>query len=291
MTEANKSAISIDAYSDFSIGSMLLRMGKISAADAEKIMALHKERGIRFGEAAKSLGFITESDIQQVLSRQFDYPYLQPGETPGLSPELVAAFQPFSAQVEVLRNIRSQLTLQWFSQQRKTLAFASVSPKEGVSYLLSNLAIVFSQLGQNTLLIDANLRDSRQHEIFKLGHGLGLSDVLAGRADVNAVTVNIPTFPNLSVLPAGTIPPNPQELVGRPAFKELVQKVSGQFDVVLIDAPAYSKGADVFSVAASAGGLVLVTRKNLTLLSEVSTFTDRLNANGIQVAGTVLVDF
>ncbi|MCB5183686.1 chain length determinant protein tyrosine kinase EpsG [Methylobacillus gramineus] len=291
MTEANKSAVSIDTFSDFSIGSMLLRMGKISAADAEKIMTLHKERGIRFGEAAKSLGYITESDIQQVLARQFDYPYLQPGETPGLSPELVAAFQPFSAQVEVLRNIRSQLTLQWFSQQRKTLAFSSISPKEGVSYLLSNLAVVFSQLGQNTLLIDANLRDARQDDIFKLGNGLGLSDVLAGRADVNAVTVNIATFPNLSVLPAGTTPPNPQELVGRPAFKQLVQAVSEKFDVVLIDAPAYSKGADVFSVAASAGGLVLVTRKNLTLLSEVTTFTDRLNANGIQVAGTVLVDF
>lgn len=291
MTDTNKSAVSIDAYSDFSIGSMLLRMGKISAIDAEKIMTLHRERGIRFGEAAKSLGFITEADIQQVLARQFDYPYLQPGEAPSLSPELVAAFQPFSAQVEVLRNIRSKLTLQWFSPQRKTLAFASISPKEGVSYLLSNLAIVFSQLGQNTLLIDANLRNSRQHEIFQLGHSLGLSDALAGRADVKAVTAQISTFPNLSVLPAGTIPPNPQELVGRPVFKELVQQVSEQFDIVLIDAPSYFKGADVFSVAASAGGLVLVTRKNMTLISEVSAFTDMLNAYGIQVAGTVLVDF
>ncbi len=290
MTESNNSAISIDAYSDFSIGSLLLRMGKISAADAEKIMALHKERGIRFGEAAKSLGLITEADIQQVLSRQFDYPYLHSGET-SLSPELVAAFQPFSAQVEVLRNIRSQLSLQWFSQQRKTLAFSACSSNEGVSYLLSNLAVVFSQLGQNTLLIDANLRNSRQHDIFKLGQGPGLSDILAGRADVKSVAVNIPAFPNLTILPAGTIPPNPQELVARPTFKKLVENVSELFDVVLIDAPAYSKGADVFSVAASAGGLVLVVRKDLTLVSEVTTFTDRLNANGIQVVGTVMVDF
>ncbi|GEM_PF-6338423 len=202
---------------DSNIGRILLDMGKISAADAERILLMQKEKGMRFGEAAQALGLVTEADIEQVLAHQFDYPYLRPGQG-GFSPELVAAYRPFDAQVEMLRGVRSQLMLRWFGSGRKTLAIASVNPDDGASMFTANLAVVFSQLGEKTLLVDANLRSPQQHRIFNLPSGQGLSDILADRAELDAIS-RIAPFIDLSVLSAGTLPPNPQELLSLPLLR------------------------------------------------------------------------
>src|SRR5471030_1417419 len=117
---------------DSSIGGLLLESGKISPENAERVLRMQKELGIRFGEAAQRLGLITEEDIQQVLARQFDYPYLLQGETKYAS-ELVAAYQPFSQQVEKLRAVRSQLMLRWFARGRKSLVVVGINPGDGAS--------------------------------------------------------------------------------------------------------------------------------------------------------------
>ena len=110
---------------DSSIGALLLESGKITPENAERALRLQKELGIRFGEAAQRMGLITEADIQQVLARQFDYPYLQAGES-SFSPHLVAAYDPFSPQVETLRAVRSQLMLRWFTRGRKSLTVVGI---------------------------------------------------------------------------------------------------------------------------------------------------------------------
>ncbi|MEZ0232248.1 MAG: chain length determinant protein tyrosine kinase EpsG [Methylophilaceae bacterium] len=279
----------MDAFPELNMGSLLLEMGKITPEDAERVMRLHKERGMRFGDAAKSLGLITEADIQQVLSKQFDYPYLSADEHT-YSTELIAAYQPFSAKVEVLRAVRSQLMLHWFGAGRKALAIASANPGEGVTHLVANLAVVFSQLGERTLLIDANLRQPRQHEIFRLKEKQGLSDILAGRAGVEVVS-KIHSFDNLSVLSAGTLPPNPQELVSRPVFRQLIDTFAASYDVILIDTPSFSSGADTYAITARIGGVLLAARNSMTRVSEINTASDQLKKNGTQVVGSVLLDF
>ena len=280
----------ISAMSGSSIGKVLLDMGKITPEEAERILRLQKEEGIRFGEAARSLGLVTDADIQQVLAQQFDYPYLQPGQ--GKFPrELVSAYQPFSKQVEVLRNIRSQLMLRWFTGERRTLGVASVNPDEGASLFIANLAVVFSQLGEHTLLIDANLRTPRQHEIFNLPGKQGLSDVLAGRAALEATIAKVDSFVDLSVLQAGTLPPNPQELVSRASFDELVQGIGARYDVVLFDMSAFSAGADALAIAARAGGVLLLARKNVTSVADLKEAVRQLGSNGTEVVGSVMVDY
>ena len=275
---------------DSSIGKVLLNMGKITPEQAERVLRLQRDEGMRFGEAARSLGLISEADIQQVLAHQFNYPYLQPGQ--GKFPvELVAAYQPFSAQVEVLRNVRSQLMLRWFATGRKTLAIASVNSKEGASLFAANLAVVFSQQGENTLLVDANLRTPRQHQVFGLKGKQGLSDVLAGRAHLATTIANIDSFVDLSVLQAGTLPPNPQELVSRSTFDDLVVAIAEPFDVVLFDTSSLSTGADALAVAARAGGVLLVARKDVTSLTDLSNAATELVRNGVEVVGSVMVDY
>ncbi len=271
-----------------SMGALLLDAGKISAGDAERIIALQKQKGMRFGDAAKSLGLINDDDIQKVLSQQFDFPFLAATED-NFSRELVAAYQPFSPQVEALRVIRGQLMLRWFINAHKTLALVSPSRGEGRSYMAANLAIVFSQLGERTLLIDADLRQPRQHALFKLQDGYGLSDVLAGRSDLTVVT-RIPAFRDLSVLPAGTVPPNPVELISR-GLKNCLQLLQTRFDVILIDTPPAEQGNDTQITASICGGALLVVHQHKTRLNDLQQLKEALHDAGSQCLGAVLADF
>ena len=273
---------------DSSIGGLLLASGKLSPENAERVLRLQQEEGIRFGEAAQRLGLISEADIQQVLARQFDYPYLTPGDG-NLSPQLVAAYHPFSPQVEVLRAVRSQLMLRWFGRGRKALAVAAVEPGDGGSLFAANLAVVFSQLGEQTLLVDANLRTPRQQDIFGIKQRAGLSDVLAGRAETDVVE-KVDQLVDLSVLVSGTLPPNPQELLARPAFAGLNLQFESRYDVVLYDTPACVLGSDTLALASRVGGVLLVARKNRTSLAAISACVDQLQHAGIAVVGSVMVE-
>lgn len=273
---------------DASIGSVLQQMNKITPQDTDRIVALQKESGLRFGEAARMLGLISELDLEQVLAQQFDYAYLQAGQE-NFSPDLVAAYQPFSEQVETMRAIRSQLMLYWFARGHRSLAVVSVLADDESSMFVANLAVVFSQLGQKTLLVDANLRTPRQHEIFNIQTRKGLSDMLAERADMEAIT-RLDTFVDLSVLQAGTLPPNPQELLSRPAFSLVNAEVTSNFDVVLYDTSAFAVGADAFAVAAKAGGVLLVARNNVTKLTDINSAATQLGRHGVNVVGSVMLD-
>ena len=274
---------------DSSIGGLLLESGKITPENAERVLRMQKELGIRFGEAAQRLGLITEADIQQVLARQFDYPYLQQGQGK-YSARLLAAYQPFSPQVEVLRAIRSQLMLRWFALGRKSLVIMGVDSGDGASLFAANLAVVFSQLGEHTLLVDANLRTPSQHQIFDLKNKQGLSDVLAGRADLDAIA-KIDEFVDLHILEAGTLPPNPQELLSRSAFTELNARLESHFDVVLYDVASFTTGSDAMAIAARAGGVLLVTRRNATLVGDLNAASEQLAQVGAEVVGSVMVEF
>ena len=271
-----------------SIGAILVDAGRMSVEDAERALRLQKEEGIRFGEAAVRLGFIAESDIQFALSSQFDYPCLLSDEK-DISSEIIAAYKPFSPQVEALRAIRSQLMLRWFDEdsEHRTLAVVSPAAGEGRSYLAANLAVVCSQLGEHTLLIDADMRKPRQHELFKLENQVGLSSILAGRAEVGAVQ-RINALMDLSVLPAGPTPPNPQELLSRPMFPRLLEECAREFDVIIIDTPSGMAYAEAQSIAVRAGGALMVVRRNQTRVSPLQAFSQKLVDASVVIVGSVL---
>jgi chain length determinant protein tyrosine kinase EpsG len=274
-----------------SIGAILVDTGRLSVKDAEKILRLQKEQGKRFGDAAIELGLVTQDDIRFALSQQFDYPYLPVGDA-SLSSELVAAYKPFSPVVEKLRTLRSQLMMRWFNAERQhnALAIMSAGNKEGRSFIAANLAIVFSQLGERTLLIDADLRAPRQHELFRLELNAGLSGMLAGRIGPEAV-VRMPALIGLSILPAGAVPPNPQELLGRPSFTILLESLIRDFDVVIIDTPAANEHNEAQIIATRAGSALLLAHKNISSIPEMTQLARSLQQTGAAVVGSVLNDF
>lgn len=268
------------------IGLQWLESGKISTQDAERILKLQKDEGLRFGEAAMKLGLASEADIQQVLARQFDYPYLAGGEG-GFSASLEAAYQPFSARVESLRALRSQLMLRWFGEGNKASIVVGAHEHDASGEITANLGIVFSQLGERTLIVDANLRRPSLHGYFNMANGLGLSDILADRADAGAIR-RIPHFVDLSLLQAGTQAPNPAELLGKGKMGELMASLSGQYDVILVDTPPASQAADFQVVGARAGGSLITVRKHRTRVHEVAHIKHMLGTAGAQVLGAVV---
>lgn len=271
------------------IGTILVDAGRLAQDDAELILQFQRQRGARFGDAGLALGLLSEDDVRFALSVQFGYPYLSRDST--MSRELVAAYEPASRPVEQLRALRSQLMLRWFGTgvDRRGLAIVSASPMEGRSYIAANLAIVFSQLGERTLLIDADMRAPRQHQLFNLGKKAGLSDMLAGRAGPEAV-VGVPALQDLSVLPAGAIPPNPQELLGRQEFSRLLQSLGEDFSVIIIDTPSAGECADAHTVAVRAGAALMVARQNRSSVRQMAKFTQGLREFGVTLVGSVLND-
>lgn len=274
-----------------SIGAILVDAGRMTVEEAEIVLQEQRVKGMRFGEAAIRLGLLKQTDIDFAISRQFNYPYLQLSDN-SLSHNLIAAFKPFDKTVEQLRALRSQLILRWFDGDvsRKAIAVVSPDKKEGKSFVAANLAVVFSQLGERTLLIDADLREPHQHEFFKLNNRIGLSNILSGRAGSEAI-IRIPGLLDLSVLPAGTIPPNPLELIGQPLFAKLLEEASMVFDSIIIDTPAASVESDAVMISARAGAAILVARKDVTPLKSIENTSSLIKTAGVNLIGAVLNEF
>jgi protein-tyrosine kinase len=273
------------------LGAILVDSGQLTADEAERVLVYQRTHNLRFGEAAVRLGLISEAEVQFALSRQFAYAYLRkvPGESRGLSDEIVAAYQPFSARVEQLRAIRSQLMLRWFdrAEERQVLTIVGAERGEGRTYLAANLAVVFAQLGERTLLIDADMRSPRQHLLFSLENRTGFSTMLAGRLREDAI-VRIPDLAGLSVLPAGPTPPNPLELLNRLNFEEFMIGVRGMYDVVIVDTPAMSVGEDAAMIAVKTGAAVAVARSGSTRVASFTDLVQGLMDAGVAMVGSVL---
>jgi protein-tyrosine kinase len=274
-----------------SLGAILIDSGQLKPEDAERVLQYQKEQNLRFGEAAMRLGLISEAELQFALSRQFSYAYLRktPGDVQPLSDELVAAYQPFSSRVEQLRAIRSQLMLRWFdrAEERQVLTVVGAERGEGRTYLAANLAIVFSQLGERTLLVDADMRTPRQHYLFFLENQIGFSTLLAGRSREEAI-VRIPDLAGLSILPAGPTPPNPLELLNRVNFDEFMIQAKGAYDVIIVDTPAMSIGEDAAMIAVRTGAALAVARSGSTRVSAFTDLVRGLMDAGVSVVGSVL---
>jgi chain length determinant protein tyrosine kinase EpsG len=272
------------------IGAILIEQGRLSPAEVDRIQQFAGANGMRFGEAAMRLQLLAQTDIDLAIAQQFKYPILKRGADGGVSDEVVAAYLPQSELVEPLRALRSQLSLRWVTDQnRKVLAVTSPGRGEGRSWLAANLATVFAQIGERTLLIDADMRHPRQHELFNLSNSVGLSALLTGRAGREIICRIHPDL-RLFVLPAGILPPNPQELLGRKVFDLVLELFAGQFDLIVLDTPAASESADAQILASRAGSAIVVARRNHTRHAKLREIMHNLTQAGVQILGSVMND-
>jgi chain length determinant protein tyrosine kinase EpsG len=204
-----------------------------------------------------------------------------------LSRTLVAALDPAGAAAEALRELRSQLVLRWFGEKR-TLAVLGARAEDDADTVVANLAIAMAQLGEPTLVIDANLRAPRQHELFGLKAVFGLSDLLRNRDVHDDAILPVQAVDNLHVLCAGAIPTNPQELVSRTPFQYLMKTLPDRFRAIIVATPPVLSCADAQIIAARTQGCVLVTRRHHTRLAEVEQIKDRLASGRATLVGGVV---
>lgn len=269
------------------LGELLVDDGKITEHDVKRVLAGQVEQGQRFGEVALRMGLVNERDVRRALARQFRFPYAIPGESP-LNPALVAAYQPFGQRTETLRGLRSELMLRWFGRGNTTLAIMGVRRGQGCSVLAANLAIAFAQLGERTLLIDANLRNPRQQTLFGLSAPTTLVDFLKGRDCLDEALTEVPGFNQLTVLCAGAPPPNPQELLGRVAFSYLMETMPASYGIIIVDTPPLLEYADAQVIATRVHGGLLTVKRHETRMVDIERAQSQLDPTGAVLLGAVI---
>lgn len=270
------------------IGEIIRGVKPLSDADVEHILVVQKRMGLRFGEAAVALALVSRQDVLWALAQQFRYPY--PRE-PGLlsATEMVVASAPYSAQAEAFRELRATVIAAQQLTERRPLAVLSPDAGDGRSFVAANLALAFSQLGERTVLVDANLRSPGIHKLLGVPERASLSTLLCGLPLARPFDRSA-QMPSLYVLQAGTPPPNPAELLERPIFRRLMDELQRNFDRVIVDTPPARGMADARVVAGACGQAVLVGRRNHTPTATMSRLSQRLQQVGVDVVGVILND-
>lgn len=275
------------------IGALLDAKAALGAEKVQQILDFARTKGLRFGEAAVALGLVSQDQVLHALSEQFGYAYASE-ERRQLMPELVGLNQPFSMQAEAIREIRSQIIARIYSnagaQARPALAVVSPSSGDGKTFFSANIAVSLAQVGGRTLLVDADLRGPRQHELFKLENKTGLSSVLVGHVATDVIQA-VPDVANLFVMPVGIAPPNPLELIERPAFGVLMRELASKFDHVVVDTPAMMYGVDAQVIAARCGAALVVARKDQSRVASLQQLVAALSQSPARIAGVILNEY
>jgi len=189
-------------------------------------------------------------------------PFAPAGSNGSSSPELLVIEKPKSQLAESFRSIRTSLTFSKAGRGLKSILVTSALPLEGKTTVSVNIAITLAQSGKKVLLIDADLRRPRLHKVFDLGSAEpGFSNLLAGHGEASLTTaVRHVGVENLMLLPSGPHPPNPAELLGSDAMKEITAAMVKKFDHVIFDTPPTLAATDAAIVAQEVDGVVFVVR-------------------------------
>jgi exopolysaccharide transport family protein len=202
--------------------------------------------------------------------------------------ETVTQIRPQSQMAESYRALRTSLLLSNLGAPPKVIMVTSARPQEGKTTTSINTAIVLAQKGVRVLLIDADLRRPSVHKTLGMGPRSGLSNVLTGSATVQQTITLSPILSNLYILPAGTPPPNPAELLASANMKELIDQLRGQYDHIVIDTPPTLSVTDAVVLSPRADATILVIRSGQTTKQALRRSRDILLQVNAHVAGVLL---
>jgi succinoglycan biosynthesis transport protein ExoP len=200
--------------------------------------------------------------------------------------ELVPHELPRTQISEAYRSLRTALLLS-SARQLKVVAVTSATAGEGKTATTTNLAIVLAQLGRPVLIVDADLRKPRLHQVFKISNQIGLVTHLTAAVALDEV-VQATAIPNLWITPSGPIAPNPSELLSSDRMQEWLHEVRSRFEYVIIDTPPALAVTDATIVGVMADGVVLTLRSGKVTREEARLCRDRLRQADVRILGAVL---
>ncbi len=209
-----------------------------------------------------------------------------PGKADEAASALISKHAP-PAFSEAFRSIRTNVLFSSADEGMRSILVTSSRPGEGKSLVASNLAVAIAQAGQRVLLVDADMRRPRMHDIFGIRVEPGLSNLLVGNAK-SAEAIRVSSVRNLWLLAAGKLPPNPAELLESKGFKLLLKGLGGYFDWVVIDAPPVMTVTDPSIVARLASGVVFVVGNEMTPRPAAQAAIRQLRTSQAKIVGAVL---
>lgn len=204
----------------------------------------------------------------------------QPGQ------HLLALLSPHDAAVESLRSLRTALQFAMLEAPNNRVLITGATPGVGKSFVSANFAAILASAGKRVLLIDADLRKGHLNYFFGTARERGLSEIVAGSVKASAV-IRRGLVPNLDVLTTGLLPPNPAELMMSAAFANVLDELSPQYDLVIVDTPPVLVAADTLGMAAQIGTILLVARAGQTQIGELHESAKRLAHAGKIVSGVL----
>ncbi len=193
---------------------------------------------------------------------------------------------PYSVVTTAFEMLQTNLGFTIVGKTAKVIVVSSSVPGEGKSFVCANLAVALAQIGRRVLLIDADMRRPRQHEIWELSNMTGLSNVIVGQASLkNSVTESLVT---LDVLTSGTLPPNPLVLLESLQMDSLIAEASADYDFIIIDAPPLTAVSDALVIGKKADGMLLVVRPGVANTDSLDAAKNLLQQSGQRVLGMVV---
>lgn len=195
---------------------------------------------------------------------------------------------PFSV-VESYKSIRTNINFALSTFDRKIFAVSSANPGEGKSTMSANIAIALAQGGNRVLLIDADMRKAVQHKIFGISNKRGLSSAISKMSKLQE-SIRKDVMENLDILPSGPIPPNPSELLASGQMRTILEKLSEEYAVIVIDTPPINVVTDAMELSDSIAGIVMVLRYAMTSFDDTEAAMKRIELANMNMLGFILND-
>lgn len=199
----------------------------------------------------------------------------------------ISVLNPHSVIAEQFRTIRTNIEFTSIQTRLKSILVTSSLPKEGKSFTAANLAAVFAQQKKRVLLMDADLRKPAIHEYFDLSPHTGLTNVLLNNCSLEEAILPTP-IEHLELLPSGTIPPNPAELLSSSVMKQLFYEIEQQYDMVIVDSTPLLPVADAKILANRTDGSILVVLSGKTKIAAVKKSKEVLEGTTGKLLGAML---
>jgi len=201
---------------------------------------------------------------------------------------LVMMQAPRSPAAEAYRTLSTNIQFSSLDRDVKRLLVTSVGPDEGKSIVLANLAITMAESGRQVVIVDCDLRHPSLHQVFGLADQPGLTSMVLDES--LAPPLQPTSVPNVSLVPAGPLPPNPSELISTERFTRVLDAIGAQADVVLIDAPPVATVADATILSTRVDGVLLVVDSGRTRRETARRATQQLERVGARLLGAVLTN-
>ena len=203
---------------------------------------------------------------------------------------LITLLQPRSAAAEAYRSLRTNLMFSSVEDPIRTLLVTSAAREDQKSHTLANLAVTFAQGGHQTILVDADLRQPKQHEIWDIDNSRGLSTMMLDDSAIMDPPVNDTEVGNLQVISAGDSPPNPADLLGGKRMDEIIGALKDRADYVLFDSPPILAATDAALLGIKLDGALLAIRAGNTRRDHTAQARQALERVHVRIVGAVLTN-